>query len=162
MSRTLTCRLALVALTLLVPRALRGQEQPVIYVDGARVQPAQEADFARFLFPPELVMQHQAALGLTPQQRTTITDAIKRLQGDVLDVQWDMQQASQRLTELLRGPQVDADAALAQVDQIFELEHTVKRVHLATLIRIKNTLTPEQQRLLLERRDAPGPKGPGA
>jgi len=75
----------------------------------------------------DLSSSMQEEIGRTPQQRATITDAIKRLQGDVLDVQWDMQQAGQQLTELLRGPQVDADAALAQVDRIFELEQTVER-----------------------------------
>lgn len=140
----MNCARICIAATVLAfchPLALRAQ------------QPGQESDFRRFLFAPELVMQHQGALGLTPQQRTAVTDAIRSLQGDVLEAQWQIREASQRLTELLRPPQVDAGAALAQVDRITALENTVKRLHMAMLIRIKNTLTLPQQRALAERRD---------
>jgi Spy/CpxP family protein refolding chaperone len=100
---------------------------------------------AKLLFPPELVMQHQADIGLKPEQRTAITHAIGELQGKVLDVQWRMQDAARQLASLLGKPSVDETAALAQVDQVLNLEREVKRAQLTLLIRIKNTLTPEQQ-----------------
>ena len=100
---------------------------------------------ARLLFPPELVMQHQADIGLKPEQRTTITHAIGELQGKVLDVQWRMQDAAAQLAALLGKPSVDQAAALAQVDEVLNLEREVKRAQLTLLIRIKNTLTAEQQ-----------------
>jgi Spy/CpxP family protein refolding chaperone len=100
---------------------------------------------AKLLFPPELVMQHQADIGLKPEQRTAITHAIGDLQGQVLDVQWRMQDAAGRLAALLGKPSVDQAAALAQVDEVLNLEREVKRAQLTLLIRIKNTLTPEQQ-----------------
>lgn len=120
--------------------------------------PPSEAEFGSFLFPPELVMQNQRRLGLTPEQRTVITEAIKELQAKVLDLQWRMEEQSQRLTDLLRGATVDSASALAQVDRILEVERAVKRAHLALLIRIKNTLTQEQQAILREIRQ--GPSGP--
>ena len=100
---------------------------------------------ANLLFPPELVMQHQADIGLKPEQRTTITHAIGELQGKVLDVQWRMQDAAAQLAALLGKPSVDQAAALAQVDEVLNLEREVKRAQLTLLIRIKNTLTAEQQ-----------------
>lgn len=107
----------------------------------------QSADdpLARLLFPPELVMQHQADIGLKPEQRTAITHAIGELQGKVLDVQWRMQDAAKQLAALLGKPSVDQTAALAQVDEVLNLEREVKRAQLTLLIRIKNTLTAEQQ-----------------
>jgi Spy/CpxP family protein refolding chaperone len=109
-------------------------------------QPAPGDDpLAKLLFPPELVMQHQAEIGLKPEQRTAITHAIGELQGRVLDVQWRMQDAAARLATLLGKPAVDETAALAQVDEVLNLERDVKRAQLTLLIRIKNTLTPEQQ-----------------
>lgn len=119
---------------------------------GAAQQPPQEPGFAEHLFPPELVMQHQVRLGLTREQRTTITDAIKELQAAVVDLQWRMQEETQRLEELLAGSSVDAAAALTQVDRVLEVERAVKRTHLGMLIRIKNTLTAEQQAMLGELR----------
>ncbi len=108
-------------------------------------QQAGDDPLARLLFPPELVMQHQGDIGLRPEQRTAITRAIGELQGKALDVQWRMQEATGRLAALLGKPSVDETAALAQVDEVLALEREVKRAQLTLLIKIKNTLTPEQQ-----------------
>jgi Spy/CpxP family protein refolding chaperone len=113
-----------------------------------QAQPAPQDPVAAALYPPELVMQHQRRLGLTAEQRKAITETVAALQAQVLDLQWRMQDEAQRLGELLGGPRVDATAALAQVDRVFDLERQIKRAHLTMLIRIKNTLTPEQQETL--------------
>ncbi len=113
-----------------------------------QTQPATQDPVATALYPPELVMQHQRRLGLTAEQRKAITETVAALQAQVLDLQWRMQDEAQRLGELLGGPRVDAPAALAQVDRVFDLERQIKRAHLTMLIRIKNTLTPEQQETL--------------
>lgn len=107
---------------------------------------------ARLLFPPELVMQHQAAIGLRPEQRSGITRAISDFQSKVVDTQWRMQEASQKLAELLGKPVVDQQAALTQVDEVLRLERELKRGHLGLLIQIKNLLTAEQQGRLTELR----------
>lgn len=110
-------------------------------------QPGQPADdpLARVLVPPELVMQHQQDIGLRPEQRAVITKAIQDFQNRVVDLQWRMQEQSQRLAALLDKPSVDQAAALAQVDELLSLEREVKRAHMTLLIQIKNTLTPDQQ-----------------
>jgi Spy/CpxP family protein refolding chaperone len=105
---------------------------------------------AKLLFPPDLVMQHQADIGLKPEQRSAITRGIAELQAKALDLQWRMQDATTALATLLAKPVVDQTAALAQVDSVLSLEREVKRAQLTLLIRIKNTLTPEQQSRLAE------------
>lgn len=112
---------------------------------GAPGAPRPEDPLARFLFPPELVMQQQRAIGLKPEQRTTITRAIQEFQTKVLDLQWQMQDETQRLTELLDKPAVDQAAALAQIDKLLAVERDVKRAHIGLLIQIKNNLTADQQ-----------------
>jgi Spy/CpxP family protein refolding chaperone len=107
--------------------------------------PPPDDPLARVLFPPELVMQHQQDIALRPEQRTAITKAIQDFQAKVVDLQWRMQEQSQRLVTLLERPAVDQAAALAQVDEVLGVEREVKRAHLALLILIKNTLTAEQQ-----------------
>ncbi|MBI3982874.1 MAG: periplasmic heavy metal sensor [Gemmatimonadetes bacterium] len=134
----------LVALSLLLPA-----------VGAAQKPPPPEPGFSEHLFPPELVMQHQARLGLTREQRDAITGAIKHLQNAVLDLQWRMQEETQRMSELVAGPAVDATAALAQVDRVLEVEREVKRTHLEALIKIKNVLSAEQQARLRELRGGP-------
>lgn len=122
---------------------------------AAQKPPPPEPGFSEHLFPPELVMQHQARLGLSREQRDVITGAIKDLQNAVVDLQWRMQEETQRMSELLAGPAVDAAAALAQVDRVLEVEREIKRTHLGTLIKIKNALSPEQQERLRELRGSP-------
>ncbi|HVH09047.1 MAG TPA: periplasmic heavy metal sensor [Gemmatimonadales bacterium] len=111
---------------------------------------AAEDWLAHFLFPPELVMQQQQAIALKPDQRTAITQAIKDFQGKVLDLQWQMQEETQHLADLLNKPVVDQVAALAQVDKLLGVEREVKRAHMGLLIQIKNQLTPAQQGKLSE------------
>jgi Spy/CpxP family protein refolding chaperone len=117
---------------------------------------AQEAEpeFAKYLFPPELVMQHQQSLQLKPDQRTAITKEIRDLQLKVVELQWKMQDEAQKLTELVQGSKVDEAQTLAQVDRVLGIEREIKRAHMALLVRIKNLLTPEQQMALTSLRGA--------
>jgi Spy/CpxP family protein refolding chaperone len=122
-------------LSVLGPSALRAQEAP-------------DKALGENLFAPELVMQNQQKLSLKPEQRAAITQAVQQLQNKVVELQWRMQEEGQRLAELLQRNTVSESEALAQVDRVLAVERDVKRAHIAMLIRIKNTLTPEQQGIL--------------
>lgn len=115
-------------------------------------QPHQDDVLARHLFPPELVMQQQAAIALKAEQRAAITRAVRELQAKALELQWQMQDETQRLTELIDRAAVDQAAALAQLDRVIAIEREVKRAHFALLLQIKNMLTAEQQARLGEAR----------
>ena len=114
---------------------------------GAWAAEAHKPDdpIAAQLFPPEAVMAHQQQIGLTGAQRKAITAAITALQSKVVEIQWEMTSEQTALAELLSRPIVDEASALARADHLMDLERRVKHEHLATLIRIKNTLRPEQQ-----------------
>ena len=115
-----------------------------------------EDPLARFLFPPELVMSHQQAIGLSEKQRTAIQQELQRAQGKFTDLQWRMSADAEKLTRLLQTTPVDETQVLEQVDRILGTERDVKRTQLSLLIRIKNTLSPEQQAKLSEiRRQMP-------
>ena len=122
----------------------------LLLAGSASAQQAQKPEDAigQLLFAPELVMQHQQKIGLKPAQRTAITSAIQEVQARVIDVQWRMQEEMQKLIELLQSTPVNESAALAQVDRLFSAERDIKRAQLGLLIRIKNTLTKEQQTAL--------------
>ena len=113
-----------------------------------------EPEFAKFLYPPELVMQHQQAIRLTPEQRTAVTQAIRDFQAKVVELQWKMQDETQKLTELVQETRVDETQTLTQVDRVLSIEREIKRAHMALLVRIKNTLTSEQQSTLASLRGA--------
>jgi Spy/CpxP family protein refolding chaperone len=131
-----------VRVSLLLPFALLAVSRA-----GAQQAPAPPPPdpLAQVLFAPDLVMQHQEDIGLKPEQRASITKAIQDFQTRVVELQWRLQDQSHRLLGMLQKPGVDRAAALAQMDSVLAVEREVKRAHLALLIEIKNTLSPEQQ-----------------
>ena len=106
------------------------------------------------VFPPDLIMKHARAIGLRPEQKKLVTRAVGETQTKALELQWEMQEKAQQLSELMTSPRIDEKAALAAAGRIFELEGQVKRAHLRLLIRIKNALEPDQQAALQRLRDA--------
>ena len=127
----------------------------------ARAQTPKPGDdpLAKLLFAPELVLKHAQDLALQPAQRSAIVSAIKEAQGDLLDLQLQMAERAQELIKLVDLPRVDEGPALAQADRVLGLERDMKRKQLQLLIRIKNTLTREQQDRLVALRDRPGDGG---
>lgn len=97
------------------------------------------------LFPPELIMTHQAEIGLEDKQRETILKELEKAQSQFPRLQWQLQAASQHLSQLLDAPQVDEAKALAQAGEVMKLETEIKRAHLGLLIRIRNTLSDTQR-----------------
>ena len=104
------------------------------------------------LFVPELIMRYQDDIALTNQQREAITEAMGETQKQLVDLQWQFESASKKLTDTLGAPAIDETAALAVADKVMNLELQMKRTHLALLIRIKKILTPSQQTKLRELR----------
>ena len=106
------------------------------------------------LIPPEVVMAHQNELGLSESQRQTLRQAVQDAQGRFGDLQWRLSAETERLGTLLREPVIDERQVLELVDRVLALERDLKRAKIAVLVRIRNTLTPEQQQkaALLQRR----------
>ena len=101
---------------------------------------------AKILYPPELVMSHQEAIGLTDRQRTAIMDAVKDIQSKAMtDTQFKLASAGEKLKSLLARASVDEAVVLQQIDEMLALEREVKRAQMTLLVRIKNQLTAEQR-----------------
>ena len=102
------------------------------------------------MFPPELVMQHQQALGLTDEQKTLLKTELRQAQTRFTELQWQLQDEMEKMVELVKQDRVDESQTLAQLDKILNLEREIKRAQIALLVRIKNRLSPEQQLKLRE------------
>jgi len=118
--------------------------------------PKPDDAFAQALFDPQLVLRHAQAIGLTPAQRRTILDELKATQTALAPLQANMMEPALDLIELLGQTRVDEAKVVAKMDQVLEIENEVKKKQAALLVRIKNTLTPEQQARLRELRNAEG------
>ncbi len=111
--------------------------------------------FARDLFPPELVLENQLAIGLTEPQVTSIKRLLNETHSRTLDIETDLRRAVEKLRNAIAPPRVDEGAALGLADQVMRLETEMKKLQLGMLIRLKNLLTPEQQEKLRELRPKP-------
>jgi Spy/CpxP family protein refolding chaperone len=109
-------------------------------------------DFGRKFFPPELVMQHQAEIGLQDSQRAALTSAVQQAQSKFMDLQWKLSAEGEKMGRLLQGTQVDEAQVLDQVDHILGVEREIKRAQVSLMVHIKNMLTPAQQAKLAELR----------
>lgn len=107
------------------------------------------------LYPPELIMQHRRAIGLTEAQRDEISGLIQNAQRRVVTLQWEMLDEMQQLTTTMSAARVDLDRALDQLGDVLGTEQDIKEAHLEMLVRVKNLLTPQQQAALEELREAP-------
>jgi Spy/CpxP family protein refolding chaperone len=105
---------------------------------------------AENLFPPELVMQHKQAIGLTDGQKASIRDELIKASTRFSELQFQMQDEMEVLVGLTKATTVDEQRVLAQLDKVLAIEREVKRTQLAISIRVKNKLTAEQQTQLKE------------
>ena len=115
----------------------------------AQQQP-QPDPFAGNLFPPELIMQHQQALGLSEEQKNFLKAELRKTQTRLSELQWGLQEEVEKLAALIKPDQVDETQALAQLDKVLVLEREIKHTHIGLLVRVKNKLTLEQQARLRE------------
>jgi hypothetical protein len=63
--------------------------------------PGEPPAFLKSLFPPDVIVRHGTDIGLPKAQRSAITKVVSKTQPNVLEIQWDMQDAARQLTALM-------------------------------------------------------------
>ncbi|ANM29650.1 hypothetical protein ABI59_08760 [Acidobacteria bacterium Mor1] len=102
------------------------------------------------LFDPELIMQYQGEIGLSKEQSIAIRDTLKAHTEAMTGIQWDLVPMLQELTKALEPAKVDEARVRKLLRDILEQEAKAKEEQLVAMVRIKNTLTPQQQAKLRE------------
>ena len=127
----------------------------LITVSAYAQQPSPDDDpIGKQLFPPDLIMSQSQKLHLDEKQRTTIRNEVTRAQSKFFDLQWQAKEAGETMAELLQQTPIDEARVLEQADKVMGLEREIKKIHLSMLIRIKNSLSPEQIAQLRQMRAA--------
>lgn len=101
-------------------------------------------------FAPELVMQHQQAIGLTDEQKEFFKAEFRKAQTRFTEMQWQMQDEAEKMVGLVKQENTSEQQVLSQLDRVLGLEREIKRLQVSLLIQIKNKLTPEQRARLME------------
>ena len=109
-----------------------------------------------FLFPPDLLVQAREQVALTDEQRRELQDATEKMDARFHELQERLQKENDALATIVKPTRVDASAALAQLEKVFDVEREVKRAQLGFMLAIKQQLTPEQQANLAAFRKAHG------
>ena len=124
----------------------------------AHAQQPDQDPLGQSLFPPELVIQHQQAIGLTAEQKDAFKGEIRQAQLKFTELQWKLQDEMEKMVSLVKQPHLDEQQVLLQLDKVLAAEREVKREQITLLVRIKNKLTPDQQAKLTELRGKPANK----
>jgi len=127
-----------------------------LFAAGAtRARQPDQDPIGQSFFAPELVIQHQEAIGLSAEQREYFKTEIRQAQLKFTELQWKLQDEMEKMITLARQPHVDEQQVLAQLEKVLAAEREIKREQVTLLVRIKNKLTPEQQGKLSEMRGKP-------
>ncbi len=130
-----------------------------LFAAGAiRAQQPDQDPIGQSFFAPELVIQHQEAIGLSAEQRDYFKTEIRQAQLKFTELQWKLQDEMEKLISLVKQPRADEQQVLAQLEKVLAAEREVKREQVTLLVRIKNKLTAEQQGKLFELRSKPASK----
>jgi Spy/CpxP family protein refolding chaperone len=116
----------------------------------AGAEPPQDDPLKDYVFPPEIVMQNQQAIGLSDDQKAYLKTELRQAQVKFTELQWKLQDEMERFVALLKPAKVDEQQALAQLEKVLAAERDVKHTQMSLLIRIKDHLTPDQQSKLQE------------
>ena len=127
----------------------------VLAAGAVRAQQPGEDPIGQSFFAPELVIQHQEAIGLNAEQKDYFKGEIRQAQLKFTELQWKLQDEMEKLISLVKQPRVEEQQALAQLDKVLAAEREIKKEQVTLLVRIKNKLTPEQQSKLAELRGKP-------
>ena len=114
---------------------------------GAQQPPAVDP-LNDLMFPPELVMARQNAIGLSEAQKTYLRAEVLKAQTRFTELQWQLQSDMEGLIGLLKQSKADEAQVAAQLDKVLASEREIKRAQISLLVRIKNDLTEEQQHRL--------------
>ena len=104
-----------------------------------------EDPLAKLFLPPELVMSHQQAIGLTEIQRQAIQATMVDTQNKLLDQQMKLSGEVERLQALLKAAAPDESKVLDEMDKVLGAERDIKRAQLSLMVKLKNSLTQQQQ-----------------
>lgn len=101
-------------------------------------------------YSAERVMKYRSKINLEQDQVDFIRGLYNQNSGEFNNLKWDLDEANLQLSELLKEPKVDSEAAMQLMEKVMALESEIKKKRLAVYLSVKNRLTTEQQKLLSE------------
>lgn len=137
--------LALVALPGCMDRRLNpapSESEPLVH-RAIRIPGSIEHTFQ----PPHVLLAHSDALQLTNTQSTEILELTNTARAQLTSSDADLNRTTEALRVALRATPIDEEAAIQAAREVSAVEDEIKLIHLRMLIRVQNTLTPQQREM---------------
>ena len=105
---------------------------------------AQDDPLQDHFISPEVIMKHQAELGITAAQREQIKQQVRSAQVKFTELQWDIQAEIENLSKLLEDRAAAEAPVMAQLNRVLAVEADIKRTQVSMLMALRKVLTDEQ------------------
>ncbi len=109
-------------------------------------------------FPPDLIMRSQDQLALSDEQRNEIKELMKKTASDFTELQWKESEEQEKMESLLKDEKIDEAKTLEQFEKLLQIENQIKKLHIGTMIRTLNCLSPDQRAKLDELKKQSSPR----
>src|SRR6267378_8540248 len=104
---------------------------------AAHAQQPDQDPIGQSFFAPELVIQHQEAIGLGAEQKEYLKTEIRQAQLKFTELQWKLQDEMEKLVALVKQPRVDEQQVLAQLEKLLAAEQQGKLSELRSKVLAK-------------------------
>ena len=119
--------------------------------------PAPADPLAERLFPPDLILHHGEAVGLSDEKRQEILSRVEKARARFQELEQALVKERDVLVALLDREKQDETALLKQLDRMSDRERELKREQFGLMLWLRNVLTAEQQARLKELRKTHAP-----
>ncbi len=99
------------------------------------------------LIQPHVLLAHSDALQLTSAQSTEILERTNTTRAQLMALDAELNRTSEALRVALVATPIDEEAAIQAAREVSAVEDEIKLAHLRMLIRVQNTLTPQQREM---------------
>jgi Spy/CpxP family protein refolding chaperone len=99
------------------------------------------------LVSPDVLLENRDRLGLSDEQVHAIRARFEDASPQGHELEDKMSVAMAKLVELLSADKVNADAALAQLEEVLAIEKQQRRLHMRLMIQTRNELTADQRQM---------------
>jgi hypothetical protein len=106
--------------------------------------------FQETLYSADLVLQNSFAISLSDKQAEKIKKIHSQNSSEFRKIKWDLDEATAKLKTMLNETKPNPESVSKQLDIVLNLENSLKKKKLSTLVAIKNELSETQQKELQE------------
>jgi Spy/CpxP family protein refolding chaperone len=121
-----------------------------LFLSTALAHAGPEAWLQGGLMTPDMIGSLSTELGLSSEQREKMQVIVTEATAEGVPLEKAVRERQKAFNGLLRSPETPSEQASAALTKLLEAEAPVKQLQLRTLIRLRDLLSPEQQKMAIK------------